>query len=63
MASSTTIPSTKIKPNKLITLSVIPKIGIIKNAPINDTGMPINTQNAMAGRKNKVSSARTKIPP
>ena len=63
MASSTTIPSTKIKPNKLIMFKVTPNTGIIIKAPIKEMGMPINTQKAMDGLRNKVNKASTNMPP
>ena len=52
-----------MNPNRLITFNVTPNQGITIKAPINETGIPINTQKAIAGRKNSVSNNRTKKPP
>ena len=62
-ASSTTIPRTRIKvksDNKLIETS---KYGSISSAPINDIGIPSDTQNANLGLRNKASMIKTKNKP
>ena len=62
-ASSTTIPSTRInvkRDNKLIETS---KYGNIINAPINEIGIPSETQNASLGLRNKANITNTRNRP
>ncbi len=65
MASSTTIPNTKIKANKETMLMVIskPPRGINNKPPKNDTGKPIITQKANLTRRNKAKQRITNKPP
>ena len=63
MASSTTIPSTTINPNALIRFKVIPNAAITENAPRKLMGMPMNTQMAILGRRNRVNKAMTRKVP
>ncbi len=63
MASSTTIPSTMIKPNRLMTLAVMPNQGMKMSPPAKPTGMPITIQNASPGRRNRPSTINTNTLP
>ena len=63
MASSTTIPSTRIKANRLTRLKVTPSTGISANAPRKLMGIPMDTHTATEKRRNSVSSRKIKIPP
>ena len=65
MASSTTIPSTKMKANKLITLIVTStnSIGITNKVPKKQTGNPIITQKAKRTRKNNANIKNTSMAP
>ena len=63
IASSTTMPSTMMKPNRLIMLIVTPVNGISISAPRKLAGMPINTQSATAGLRNMVSNRITRMLP
>ena len=65
MASSTTMPSTRIKPNKLIMLIETLNIGSgnIAMAPRKHTGIPTITQKAIRNSRNKVRASNTKNAP
>jgi len=54
MASSTTIPSTRMNANSEIRLIVIPNNGITKNVPRKETGIPMLTHIAREGLRNSV---------
>ena len=56
MASSTKMPSTRIKPYSVKRFIVTPRYGIIAKAPMKAIGTPRHTQNATPGRRNKPSS-------
>ena len=57
IASSTTIPRTRINVNKDNILIETPNTGISQNPPIKEIGIPNETQKASFGFKN---SARTR---
>ena len=59
MASSTTIPSIRIKANSETIFRLPPPTGIIHSAPKNATAIPIQTHIANSGRKNSISTRNT----
>ena len=59
IASSTTIPRTKMKVNKDIILIDTSNKGSNQNPPMKDIGMPSETQAANFGFKNKARTIRT----
>ena len=65
MASSTTIPSTRINANRLSMLIDTPTIssGITNKVPRKQTGKPTMTQNASLIFKNKESTKKTRSAP
>ena len=63
IASSTTIPSTRMKVNSEIILMETSKIGRSQNPPINEIGMPNETQPASFGLRNKASTTSTNDKP
>ena len=63
IASSTTIPRTRMNENSEIMLTDTPSIGIIAIAPRNDIGMPIDTQIASRNRRKSASTAKTRNSP
>ena len=65
IASSTTIPSTNIKANRLVILIVTltNSIGITNRVPKKHTGKPIITQNANLTRKNNANMRKTNTAP
>ena len=65
IASSTTMPNTMIKPNKLIKFIVTGNgpTGINHKAPKNAIGIPTTAQNATFIRRNNESTIKTKNAP
>ena len=63
MASSTTMPRLRIKANREIMLSVVSNWGISANAPRNEIGMPMVTQNARRASRNTLNSIMTSTSP
>ena len=63
MASSTTMPSTRMKANRLMMLMVTPSQGSRASAPAKVMGMPTHTQTATEKRRNRASSTNTSRPP
>ena len=63
MASSTTIPSTRMNANSEIRLIVILNNGITKNVPRKETGIPILTHIAREGLRNSVRITSTSANP
>ena len=63
IASSTTIPSTRIKPKMLNTLTEPPTAGISANAPRKAIGIPNITQNASCNRRKIPSTTSTNTTP
>ena len=59
IASSTTMPSTKMNARSEIMLIVTSKAGISAKAPMNETGMPIATHNASLRRMNRAKTTKT----
>ena len=57
------MPSTMMKPNRLIMLMVTPVNGNSSSAPRKLAGIPINTHSATAGLRNMVSNRITRILP
>ena len=62
-ASSTTIPNTNMKVNSDNILMERPKSGISQKPPMNEIGIPKETQNANFGLKNNASTMITRISP
>ena len=63
IASSTTIPSTRVKANSEMTLADTSSDGIIAMAPRNEIGMPRLTQKASRSSRNSVSTMKTSTNP
>ena len=63
MASSTTMPNTIMKPNRLMILALTSKVGISIRPPAKEIGMPRTTQKASERRRNIPRSIKTKILP
>ena len=59
IASSTTIPSTRMKANSDITLIVTSTYGSRASAPMNETAMPTDTQRASRSFRNRASTRNT----
>ena len=63
IASSTTIPSTMMNPNRLIVLIVTGHSGISQSAPRKVIGSPTMTQNATFMRRKSDSMMNTRMAP
>ena len=63
IASSTTIPSTRMNENSEIIFTDTSKIGIIAIAPRNEIGIPIVTHIASRNRKKRASTTKTRNSP
>ena len=63
IASSTTMPSARMKANRLTMLMETPSTGMKMKVPMNATGMPIVTQNASLNSRNRLSSTSTRHRP
>ena len=61
MASSTTMPSTKMKPNNVDRLIAISADGIRANAPKKETGKPTTIQNTDSNRRKRPMQISTRI--
>ncbi len=63
MASSTTMPSTRMKANSEIRLIDTSSVGISARAPRKEIGIPSDTQAASRSRRNSASTSATSAKP